>query len=379
MPEKIQTDSSYKALQHHQDLFNIFSHILESIVHPDFNLKLRELGREVDQFTISLLDRMNNLEYVLKIISFLNETITCHIIQSSEKILMEKFGLVQELPFCWINMGSDARQEQVVRTDQDNAIIYADPVSDAKIEKDLFFKQLSTLVVEDLEAFGFKKCVGNVMATNPVWRKSIYNWMAALDQWVGSSEPQDVRKLTIMLDLKPVYGDLTLAERVHSRVFELFAQSISVSHYLTRDDKLFKSPKNLFGRIRTHQSGSCKKCFNLKTSGLVHLINGIRILAVNNCIKEPSTLGRMTQLKEKQVISPTEYSTYKSAFTLLMKMKIAQHFIGKKIDSLPDNCVDLSRLTNSQKKELSNALEAVKVLQKNNIKRYNAGWMNFFN
>ena len=357
MMKKVEIKASYKALKQHQDLFNIFSHILKSIKNPDFKLGLKELGKQVDQFTISVLNRMGNLEHVLEIISFLNETITCQIIQSAEKTLMKKSGQVQTIPFCWVNMGSDARQEQVVRTDQDNAIIYTDPAKDHEIETELFLKQLSTLVVEDLAAFGFKKCVGNVMAVNPVWRRSIYGWMRALDEWVGSAEPEDVRKLTIMLDFRAVYGNMTLAERVHSRVFELFGQSMSVSHYLTRDDQLFESPKTLFGKIRTHRSGSCKKCFNLKTSGLVHLINGIRILAVNNRIKKPSTLERMARLKEKQVLSTTEYNTYRSAFTLLMKMKIAHHFLGKKEAPLPDNCIDLSRLTNSQKKELLHASE----------------------
>ena len=366
-------------MKQHQDLFNIFSHILESIKHPDFKLKLNELGKRVDQFTISILNRLDNLEYILEIISFLNKTTTCQIIRSAEKTLMKKSGHPQTTPFCWVNMGSEARQEQVVRTDQDNAIIYANPVTGNNIETDLFFKQLSTIVVEDLEAFGFKKCIGNVMAVNPVWRRSIHNWMTALDEWVGSSEPADVRKLTILLDFKAIYGDLTLAEKVHSRVFELFGQTISVSHYLTRDDKLFKSPKTLFGRIRTHRSGSCKECFNLKTSALAHLINGIRILAVNNWIKEPSTLERMAQLKKKQVLSSTEYTTYKSAFTLLMKMKITHHFLEKKSTPLPDNCIDLSRLTTSQKKELAHALEAVTVLQKKINKLYNVVWMNFFN
>jgi len=366
-------------LKLHQDLFNIFSNLLESIKYPDLKLRLKELGKRVDQFTISVLSRLDNLEYVLDIISFLNEQITCQIIQSAEKTLIEKWNRPKTTPFCWISMGSDARQEQVIRTDQDNAIIYATPVTADKTETDLFFKQLSTIVVEDLAAFGFKKCIGNVMAVNPVWRRSIYNWMAALDEWVGSSEPADVRKLTILLDFKAIYGDLTLAEKVHSRVFELFGQTISVSHYLTRDDKLFKSPKTLFGRIRTYRSGSCKECFNLKTSALAHLINGIRILAVNNWIKEPSTLERMTRLKEKQVISSTEYTTYKSAFTLLMKMKITHHFLEKKSAPLPNNCIDLSRLTPSQKKELSQALEAVTILQKKINKLYNVVWMNFFN
>ncbi|MCD4721490.1 MAG: DUF294 nucleotidyltransferase-like domain-containing protein [Desulfobacula sp.] len=209
MMKKVEIKASYKALKQHQDLFNIFSHILKSIKNPDFKLGLKELGKQVDQFTISVLNRMGNLEHVLEIISFLNETITCQIIQSAEKTLMKKSGQVQTIPFCWVNMGSDARQEQVVRTDQDNAIIYTDPAKDHEIETELFLKQLSTLVVEDLAAFGFKKCVGNVMAVNPVWRRSIYGWMRALDEWVGSAEPEDVRKLTIMLDFRAVYGNMT--------------------------------------------------------------------------------------------------------------------------------------------------------------------------
>lgn len=373
------TRQGHKTLAQHPDLQDEFSRLVNAFAQKDFRQNIAELGHRVDRFTMSVLHGLENLESVLDIISFLNEQLSCRIIQSAEKAVQQRFKTDQSRPFCWINMGSDARQEQVVRTDQDNAIIYADPAHGDQVETDLFFKGLATQVVEDLEVFGFKKCRGNVMATNPDWRRSLGSWNLALEEWVGSSEPEDVRKLTILLDFRPIYGDIGLARKIQSRVFELFSQTISVSHYLTRDDSLFESPMTLFGHIRTRRMHACKNCFNIKTSGLAHLINAIRILAVNNRIKVPSTLARMKRLQQLKVLSIEEFSACQSAFNLLMTLKINNHLKRRKGEALPVNCIDLAGISPGEKQALSQALTAVKALQKRISKQYNVAWMNFFN
>lgn len=59
----------------------------------------------------------------------------------------------------------------------------------------------------------------------------------------------------------------------------------------------------MLGNIRTEKNGPHKDQFNLKTNGLVHLINGMRIYAMNHAIKEASALGRLKRLADKAVFS----------------------------------------------------------------------------
>lgn len=385
MPEKTDIRRFQAALMSWPHLFSQFSDIVSGIHTQKFHRNLNQWGNQLDDFTRDLLTTQGqthqqiDIETVMEMISFLNERVTCQIIQHAITTLETLENMPPPCPFCWISMGSDARQEQVVRTDQDNGLIYANPSPGDAMETDLYFLALAELIVTHLDQFGFRRCTGNVMATNSVWRRSVGEWLHALDQWVGSTEAKALRQLTILLDFRAIYGDKRLAQMVQVRVFDLFHKNTSVSHFLAQDDKLFPSPKTLFGRIRTQKGKTGKAYFNLKTRGLVHLTNGARILALNHRIQIPSTLKRFQLLEEEQVLSPGESDQYAEAFRRLVRLKLTNHLSCRNKKDLPINCIDVSTLNQDDSQALSDSLDAVTRLQKRIHKTYNQAWMNFFN
>jgi CBS domain-containing protein len=343
--------------------------------YPDFAL----LGERLDIFTRLMLYSPTDLADILQAVSAIHDALTARIICFHVDAINARDRRSPPGKFCWISMGSDARQEQVVRTDQDNALIYADPPRSEEKAWDDYFAHLAQQVVTDLDRFGFTLCKGDVMATNPQWRRPLTRWHQALDRWIGSAEPEDIRQLTIMLDFRPVYGDIPMAKSLWDKVFALFQSHPGVSHYLTRDDFLFASPKTFFGRIRTRRTKKCKACFNIKTAGLAHLINGIRIMALNHGISAPATLERMMLLKKKGVLSYEAYEHCQEAFYHLNRLKIASHLKQDRHPDLPVNCVDLSTLSGMEKTQLKKALDTVTRLQKQMRNTYSIKWMNFFN
>ncbi|MBU3952886.1 MAG: hypothetical protein KJ658_12145, partial [Proteobacteria bacterium] len=363
MPQKNTIPQFQAALAELPLVSTQFSRIAAGIGSPGFTRDLDQWGLRLDELSRALLtgpdQKRTDLETVMEMISFLNEQVTCQIIQEAIAALEASDNLTPPCPFCWISMGSDAREEQVVRTDQDNALIYVDTDGAAAQNTDRYFLALAERIVQDLDRFGFRRCTGNVMAINPVWRRSLGSWLKALDQWVGSSAPEAVRQLTILMDFRAVYGDKRLARIIQARVFDLFDQNPSVSHFLARDDRLFASPKTLFGRIRTQRKGKTTACFNLKTNGLVHLINGARILAANHRIQVPSTLKRLQLLEEEQVLPAEEYHEYAGAFRHLIRLKFENHLSGQGKKNLPIHCIDVSTLNQDQRGALMQSLDAV--------------------
>jgi CBS domain-containing protein len=337
------------------------------------------LGDELDTLIRHMLYSPTDLADILRAVSVIHDALTTRIITHHVSVFKERDHRPLPGAFCWIAMGSDARQEQVVRTDQDNALIYEDPPRSEQTVWDDYFADLAGQVVTDLDRFGFTLCKGDVMATNPLWRRSLTRWREALDRWIGSSEPSDIRTLTILLDFRPVYGDFPMAQALWDRVFHLFQENPSVSHFLTRDDVLFSSPKTMFGRIRTLRTTACRSCFNIKTAGLAHLINAMRILALNHGISFPSTLARMTGLKDRGVLDPGQHERAMDAFYHLNRLKIASHLNQDRHPDLPVNCVDLSTLSKMEKKQLKTVLDTVIQLQKKIQQTYSMRWMNFFN
>ncbi len=337
------------------------------------------LKDQLDTWIRHMLYSPTDLADILKAVSVIHDALTARIITHHVSVLKTRDHRPVPGAFCWISMGSDARREQVVRTDQDNALIYADPPRSDEKKWDDYFADLAGQVVTDLDRFVFSLCKGDVMATNPQWRGSLTRWRRSLDQWIGSAEPADIRILTILLDFRPVYGDFPMAQTLGDRVFDLFQKNPAVNHYLTRDDLLFSSPKTVFGRIRTHRIPGCRACFNIKTAGLAHLINGIRILALNHGILSPSTLVRLDGLRDRKIIDDREHEQYLDAFYHLNRLKIRSHLNRDRHPDLPVNCVDLATLTETQKKQLKIVLNSVTLLQKQIQRNYSMRWMNFFN
>jgi CBS domain-containing protein len=353
----------------------IYDHLTTGTEYPD----PARLGDELDTLIRHMLYSPTDLADILKAVSVIHDALTTRIITHHVTVFKDRDHRPLPGDFCWIAMGSDARQEQVVRTDQDNALIYADPPRSEEKTWDSYFADLAGQVVTDLDRFGFSLCKGDVMATNPQWRRSLSRWHQALDQWIGSAEPADIRTLTILLDFRPVYGNFPMAQALWDRVFDLFKENPSVSHFLTRDDALFSSPKTIFGRIRTHRMPGCRACFNIKTSGLAHLINAMRILALNHGISSPSTLARMAGLKDRGVLDPGQYEQALDAFYHLNRLKISSHLNRDRHPDLPVNCADLSTLSRKEKKQLKTVLDTVIHFQKQIQQTYSMRWMNFFN
>ncbi len=68
---------------------------------------------------------------------------------------------------CFMVMGSEGRNEQIVKTDQDNALIIR---NDVDIEQ---YRTYMNTMTKTLIDFGYPPCEGNIMVSNPFWCKSV--------------------------------------------------------------------------------------------------------------------------------------------------------------------------------------------------------------
>ena len=339
---------------------------------------LARLSREVDNVLNALIAEKASVGEIFEVMSELHERVARRVIQLCEEPMKMDGRGAPPVDYCWINMGSAARYEQTLRTDQDNAIIFADPPADQHRDVANYFARLAELIVEGLSACGFAKCTGKVMATEPKWRRPLSEWKAAVESWVGSYDPEDTRTLTILLDFRPIWGNMALAESFWKTIFSAFKDSITASHLLTKDDLKYDIPVNFLGNIVTEKSGPHKNQINLKTAGLVHIANCARILAIRHDIREPSTLGRLRQLVEKKVISAEDAELFQSSFETLMMFKIRENMKKFRQGSHPDNFIDPYALRKRERMLLKDALSGVAQLQKLINREFNVPWLKYF-
>ncbi len=336
------------------------------------------IGREVDNILHTLVAERASVTEILDVMSELHERMTQRIIELSEE-RMRREGLGgPPVDYCWINMGSAARYEQTLRTDQDNAIIYMDPEPEKALETSRYFTLLAEYIVEGLAECGFSKCTGGVMASTPKWRRSLNDWMHTVDEWAHSMNSEDTRNLTILLDYRPVWGNFTLAERLWDRIFESFRKSLSAGHRLARDDRNFRIPVSFLGTFITEKSGPHKDEMNLKTAGIVHIVNGIRIMALHHAIREPSTFGRLERLEQDGFLGKDDTELFRASFEALMMLKIQENLKKVSQGKVPDNYIDPYSLRKRERMMLKDALSGVSQLQKMISKQFHVPWLEYF-
>ncbi len=353
----------------------LLAHDIESRQNID---QLVRTGRAVDRVLETMLEEQAGLTDILAVMSALNERLARRVIALAEERMRREGHGPAPVAYCWINMGSAARREQTLRTDQDNAIVYADPPAGREAEVRDYFQQLAQIVVDDLERCGFDRCPGKVMASNPEWCRSLSGWQTAVGEWIGSSTPEHVRRLTILLDCRPVHGNPSLAEALWTTIFSAFQQSAGAGHLLSSDDRQFASPLSLLGGIVTEKSGPHKDRINLKTRALVHVINALRLMAVDHGISEPSTLGRIQLLAEAGALSAADAAYYRAAFETLMLLRVRVDAHQTARGQKPDHYLDPESLTPRERLLFRDALAAVVRMQKQMQKTYNLSWVNFF-
>ncbi len=327
---------------------------------------LSRIGTEVDNLLNALVAEKAPVQEILMIISEFHERLTRKVIQLCEEEMAGSGFGPPPAEYCWVNTGSAGRREQTIRTDQDNFIIFRDPGKEKKEKVRDYFLRLALMVNEGLDRCGFAKCPGNVMASNPLWCRSLKEWEGVVKNWVDkvSKDPQSVRQLTIMLDFRPVCGEKKLAQALWEKTIEIYRESTAVSHYLTQDDLSARVPVTMWGGFVTEKTGPHKDEINLKASAGVHIVNCIRIFALKNGIAETNTFGRIAELRRVGGLKADEADFVEAAYETLMMFRIRENLKKVKRGEKADNYINPSQLSRQEREILKGAFTAVSRLQK---------------
>jgi len=183
-------------------------------------------------------------------------------------------------------MGSSARKEKIIATDQDNAMIHE---GDGQI-----LLKFAKKVNDALNFVGIPKCPGNYMASNPSWNKSIDRWKRMFEEWFEELTPENVRYLSIFLDLRPIYGEFKFHHELIEHIYE--KRTMQSLRYLALDASALEPPTGIFGMRRLKE-------IDLKRYGIYPLANGVRVLSLEkNIIEITNTKERIEKLIEIELI-----------------------------------------------------------------------------
>ena len=264
-----------------------------------------------------------------------------------------------------IVMGSGGRGENYLFPDQDNGFIIADYPQQEHARIDAFFIELAERMCRDLNEFGIPYCNGYCMAVNPLWRKTLPQWIAQIGQWTRRGSTVAIRLTDIFFDFQPVWGETELARELRRVVGDLVSNNRSFLREMYHDKLEHNVALSLFGGFVVERDNrDYRGQVNLKYSGTLPLVSGIRLLALREGVEETSTLHRIRALTEKGVFNRTDQEELSEAFRVisdvLLRQQIADFRAGRRVTYY----VNPEALTKRERAHLLAALRSIHALRK---------------
>jgi CBS domain-containing protein len=327
---------------------------------------LISLSRKTNNVAGLLVKQNARLNHSTRIITEINDRLMGKVLELSEK----ETG-PPPLSYCFFVYGSSGRKEQTFKTDQDNAIIYADPQNEKESKlAQAYFHDFASRVNKTLNRVGFPLCAANYMAGNPEWCRPVQDWKHYYTHWVSEPVPDSLLKFLVFFDLRPIYGAFSLVEGLREYFFHLIKdQRVFFGHMANLMLKI-TPPLGFFKQFAVEKEGAHKDKFDLKVKGLSPLLDAVRLFAMETGIKETSTLERIALLKDRHGIVKEFQDEITQAFEYIMLLRMRHQYEQIKAGKTPDNFVDPEQLTNLEKKILKDAFVLMQKIQGLIMERY---------
>jgi CBS domain-containing protein len=255
---------------------------------------------------------------------------------------------------CLLVMGSEGRGEQILKTDQDNALILADAADWPQCAEAM--GQLT----ETLLALGYPRCPGDIMVSNPAWVKSETQWREAVSRWAEQRDGPALMNLAILLDAQGVAGNRQLLEGLREHLFERCARDELLLSHFARAALSFSTPLTLFGSLKRPQHG-----IDIKKGGIFPIVHGVRTLALERRVTPTSTLSRLAVLAEQGRLEKPFAEDLGEALALFAELRLKQQLMHLE---RPDTGTDANRvvvqtLSTLERDLLREALHLVKLFK----------------
>ena len=263
--------------------------------------------------------------------------------------------------FSVIVMGSGGRGENFIHPDQDNGLILADYPDHAHDAVDGWFMEFADRFTQALDRAGFPLCKGHVMATNPVWRKTVSQWKAQVNIWIGTRSAVTLRFSDILFDFRSVWGRSALAQDLRRHVLDTVAINRSFLRDLAVESETAGVALGFFDRfILVRDDELHKGTLNLKQSGSLPLIEAVRIIALREGVEALSTLGRMDSLAEAGYLDHDEHDYLGGAYHHLCRLILRHQVAAARDGQEVSYYVAPERLTRREKDMLVDGLKAIR-------------------
>ena len=320
-----------------------------------------ETLEELKEASISFIKIIKSLNAKGVKIEFISKLIN----QLNKKLLDKLYRLMapEELldKSCLIVMGSEGRAEQILRTDQDNALIISDDctISDEKL------KEFTLNFTENLVDFGFPRCEGNIMVSNPYWCRKQSDFKDLIYKWINEPSGDHFMNIAIFYDALCVSGDINMIKELKTYLFKISSNSQSFYSNFAKIINSFDVPLGFFdGFVFNSKDENHKDEIDIKRGGIFILVQGIRALSLQNRIYNTNTIKRINALYELGLFEKETAKELVMAFNFLTSLKLKSNLEKLDLNQKIDNYINPNKLNTMEKDLLKDSFKIVNRLKK---------------
>ena len=330
---------------------------------------LAPVSMKINRVVGLLLKEGARASNITRIIAELNDRLVRKVLEIAEK----NFGR-PPLAYCWLSFGSEGRKEQTFKTDQDNAIVYADPATpEQEEEARKYFTSFTLFVRDGLVKCGFPLCPADYMASNPKWCQPLSAWKKLFTTWIGHPNPEAILRSLIFFDFRPLRGDESLAIELRSHLMKnLKGQNLFLAQMAGATARN-RPPLGFFKTFLVEKDGEHKNALNLKLRGIGPLVDIVRLFSLESGVAETSTLERIKAMRGKNASIDSMGDELVQAFEFITLLRIYHQVEQLEQGQAPDNFIDPSKLSNLEKSTLKKSFQVISTLQDGIIGHYGPG------
>ncbi|MGF1727865.1 DUF294 nucleotidyltransferase-like domain-containing protein [Photobacterium nomapromontoriensis] len=299
-------------------------------------------------------------------VRMVHEDANAHMIGSAMSVIGRSFKqrlaeLAEEamgsppIPYCLLAMGSMARDEQLIVTDQDNALILDDSYDEKRHGE--YFEKLATFICDGLAACGYAYCTGDVMATNPEWRKTRSQWEACFAQWIDDPKPQALLNSSIFFDLDGVYGREKWAEQLNSFIIRRARKNNRFLACLARNAISRTPPLGFFKDFVMEKDGRHRNSINLKRRGTAPLADLIRVHALAVGSRSQNSFERLDDVIESGILPKGRGQDLRDAMELIYMVRIRHQALDVEAGIEADNSIEPENMSDFERRNLKAAFQ----------------------
>jgi CBS domain-containing protein len=267
------------------------------------------------------------------------------------------------VPWAWLDLGSAARREFTLASDQDNALAYGAPPPGEEEAVDAYFAQLGSEVNAGLARCGIGVDNNGVLAGKRLWRMSKADWVRTFDECFQIPDESHLIRATVVFDFRSTAGGLAIdaelggrirAARTHPDFMRLMARTASG----------FPVALGLRGQLAPEKKGDHAGRIDLKHGAVIPLVNLVRFHALACGVTISPTLDRIEAVASAGAIDGAAAEALSEAFIVVARLRFEHHASQIAAGLAPDNLIDPDELAPIARTELREALHSVRRGQK---------------